>query len=161
MTKLDARDLKILRVLAQEGRISKSALAEKVGLSPTPVWERLKKLEKAGLIDGYHADINLKKLGPHVSVFVVIELTDHTSASFQMFEAAIQTHDEITACWALGGGFDYLMQTIVRDIDAYQRLIDALLDARIGIAKYFTYIVTKQIKGGGLPPLELLLDQTD
>ncbi|MBW6419103.1 Lrp/AsnC family transcriptional regulator [Celeribacter sp. PS-C1] len=156
--KLDARDFDILRVLAQEGRISKSALADKIGLSPTPAWERLKKLEKAGLIEGYRAEINLRKLGPSVTVFVAAELADHTQASFQTFEASLQAHEEIVACWALGGGFDYLLQIVTRDVDAYQRLIDTLLDARIGIARYFTYIVTKQVKGGGPPPLGLFFD---
>ncbi len=156
MIKLDARDIEILRVLAREGRISKAALAEKVGLSPTPAWERLRKLERAGLIEGYRAEINLRALGPSVTVFVAAELGDHTQASFRRFEAAVGAHDEITACWALGGGFDYILQIVTRDVDAYQRLMDALLDQRIGIARYFTYVVTKQVKGGGLPPLELL-----
>ena len=57
--------------------------------------------------------------------------------------------------------FDYLLQIVTRDVDAYQRLIDSLLDARIGIARYFTYIVTKQVKGGGLPPLALFDPQSD
>ncbi len=161
MIRLDARDMEILRVLAREGRISKSTLAERIGLSPTPAWERLKKLEKAGLISGYRAEIDLKKLGPTVTVFVAAELADHTQASFQTFEASLQAHEEITACWALGGGFDYLLQIVTRDIDAYQRLIDTLLDARIGIARYFTYIVTKQVKGGGMPPLGLFADNLD
>nr|WP_090062001.1 Lrp/AsnC family transcriptional regulator [Celeribacter neptunius] len=159
--KLDARDFDILRVLAREGRISKSVLAEKIGLSPTPAWERLKKLEKAGLIEGYRAEINLRKLGPSVTVFVAAELADHTQASFRTFEASLQAHEEIVACWALGGGFDYLLQIVTRDIDAYQRLIDTLLDARIGIARYFTYIVTKQVKGGGPPPLGLFAGDGD
>jgi len=161
MIRLDTRDLDILRVLAREGRISKSALAERIGLSPTPAWERLKKLEKAGLIDGYRAEINLRKLGPHVTVFVAAELADHTAATMRIFEASLAAHDEVVACWALGGGYDYLMQIVTRDIDSYQRLIDTMLDARIGIARYFTYIVTKQVKGGGLPPLDLLADRTD
>ncbi|MFT7593906.1 MAG: Lrp/AsnC family transcriptional regulator of ectoine degradation [Paracoccaceae bacterium] len=60
---------------------------------------------------------------------------------------------------ALGGGFDYLMQIVTSDIDAYQRLIDEMLEARIGLARYFTYVVTKAVKGGGAPPLELLLNR--
>ncbi|KUP92940.1 Lrp/AsnC family transcriptional regulator [Tritonibacter horizontis] len=154
---LDQRDLEILRVLSHDGRITKAALADKVGLSPTPCWERLKKLEKAGLIEGYSARINLKKLGPHVTVFVAAELADHTAASFRAFEAGMQRYDEVTACWALGGGFDYLLQIVTCDIDAYQRLIDAMLDARIGLSRYFTYIVTKPVKGLGAPPFEILL----
>lgn len=155
--KLDARDIAILRVLSSEGRITKAALAGRVGLSPTPCWDRLKKLEQAGLIEGYRAEIALKKLGPHVRVFVAAELADHTGPSFRAFEEAVKRYDEVVACWALGGGFDYLMQIVTRDIDAYQRLIDAMLDARIGLARYFTYIVTKPVKGPSAPPFEVLL----
>ncbi len=66
--RLDDRDIEILRVLTREGRITKAALAERIGLSPTPCWDRLRKLEKAGLIEGYGARINLRKLAPHVTV---------------------------------------------------------------------------------------------
>lgn len=159
--RLDARDLEILRVLSKEGRITKAALAERVNLSPTPCWERLKKLEKAGLIEGYRAEINLRKLGPHLTVFVAAELSDHTAASFQAFEAAMQCYDEVLACWALGGGFDYLLQILTRDIDTYQRLIDEMLNARIGLSKYFTYVVTKPVKGQGIPPLALIAGNLD
>lgn len=155
--KLDARDLAILRVLSTEGRITKADLAERVGLSPTPCWNRLKRLEQAGLIEGYGARIDLRRIGPHVTVFVAAELADHTAASMRTFEAALDRYDEVVACWAIGGGYDYLMQIVARDIDAYQRLIDAMLDARIGLERYFTYVVTKPVKGGGAPPLESLL----
>lgn len=156
---LDQRDLDILRVLSTEGRITKAALADRIGLSPTPCWERLKKLERAGLIEGYGARINLKKLAPHVTVFVAAEIADHTAASFRAFEAAMLRYDEVTACWALGGGFDYLLQIVTRDIDAYQRLIDEMLDARIGLSRYFTYVVTKPVKGADAPPFDILLGQ--
>lgn len=157
MLKLDARDMAILRVLSTEGRITKAELATKVGLSASPCWERLKKLEQAGIIEGYNARINLRKLGPHVTVFVAAELADHTPASFRAFEDSVQRYDEITACWALGGGFDYLMQIVTTDIDTYRRLIDEMLEARIGLARYFTYIVTKPVKSPALPPLEALI----
>jgi Lrp/AsnC family transcriptional regulator of ectoine degradation len=156
MTPLDARDIAILATLAAEGRISKAALAERVGLSPTPCWNRLKRLEKAGLIRGYHADVDLRKLGPHVTVFVAAELRDHTADTFRAFESAVRGYDEVTACWALGGGFDYLLQIVTTDIDAYQRLLDDMLDARIGLGRYYTYIVTKSVKPPVAPPFELL-----
>ena len=158
MVRLDARDIDILRVLSTKGRITKAELAEAVGLSASPCWERLKKLEKAGVIEGYHARISLKALGPYVRVFVAAELADHTGAAFRVFEDAVQRHDEILGCWALGGGFDYLLEIVTRDIDSYQRLIDALLDARVGLAKYFTYIVTKAVKSGSPPPFDVLTD---
>jgi len=155
--KLDARDIAILRVLSTHGRITKVELAGEVGLSASPCWERLRRLEQAGIIEGYGARISLRKLGPHVTVFVAAELTDHTAAAFRIFEDAVQRYDEIVACWALGGGFDYLLQIVTRDIDSYQRLIDAMLDARVGLARYFTYVVTKPVKDAGAPPLDLLL----
>lgn len=73
----------------------------------------------------------------------------------------MQRYDEVTACWALGGGFDYILQIVTRDIDAYQRLIDAMLDARIGLARYFTYVVTKPVKGTGMPPISLIAGGQD
>lgn len=156
MLKLDARDLAILRVLSTDGRITKAELADRVGLSASPCWERLKRLEQAGVIKGYHARIALKKLGPHVTVFVTAELADHTAEAFRRFEAAVQRYDEITGCWALGGGFDYILQVVTRDIESYQHLIDAMLDARVGLARYFTYVVTKPVKAGVAPPIDLL-----
>lgn len=153
---LDDRDLQILSTLTREGRISKAALAERIGLSPTPCWERLRKLENAGLIQSFGARIDLRKLGPHVTVFAVIELSDHTAASFQKFETTIQRYDEVTGCWALGGGFDYLLQVVTRDIDAYQRMIDDMLEARLGLSRYFTYVVTKTVKDPGSLPIDLL-----
>ena len=158
MLKLDDRDLAILRVLSTDGRITKAQLAERVGLSASPCWERLRKLEQAGIIEGYNARLNLKKLGPHVTVFVAAELADHTPSSFRAFEDSVQHYDEVTACWALGGGFDYLMQIVTTDIDSYQRLIDEMLEARIGLARYFTYIVTKPVKSPSMPPISALLE---
>ncbi len=159
MTRLDQRDLDILRILWREGRITKAALAARINLSPTPCWERLKRLEKAGLIEGYGARISLRALGPHVLVFVAAELDNHRTETFAGFEAAMQEYPEVTGCWALGGGFDYLMQVVTPSIDSYQRLIDGMLAARIGLARYYTYIVTKPVKTSGLPPLDLLASQ--
>ncbi|MTI05831.1 Lrp/AsnC family transcriptional regulator [Roseibium denhamense] len=156
--KLDDRDLKILSILSREGRLSKADLAKRVNLSPTPLWERLKRLEKAGVIRGYSADISLKGVAPHIEVFVTLELENHRAESFQAFEQSMGRHDEIVACWAIGGGFDYVLQIITRDIDSYQRLIDTLLDGKVGLARYYTYVVTKPVKLRGAPPLEFLLD---
>ena len=153
--RLDDRDLSILEILSREGRISKTDLARRVNLSATPCWERLKRLEEAGLIAAYRAEIELSRLAPHVTVFVVVELETHRAADQQRFEAATARHDEITGCWALGGGFDYLLQIVAVDIDSYQRLIDDLLASGLGVKRYFTYVVTKQVKSTA-PPLALL-----
>jgi len=156
MIRLDDRDIAILKVLAREGRLSKADLARRINLSPTPCWERLKRLEKAGIIEGYNARIALKKTAPHVTVFVTLELDNHSAGAFQLFEQMVETQDEIVHCWALGGGFDYLLHVITRDIDSYQRLIDDLLARRAGLARYFTYIVTKPVKHSTVPPFDIL-----
>lgn len=154
---LDPRDIDILKVLLREGRISKAQLAERVNLSPTPCWNRLRKLEDSGVIEGYGARLDLRKIAPQTSVFVVAELKDHTAQSFSRFEQAIREVDEVTGCWALGGGYDYLLQVMSRDVDGFQRLMDALLDRDIGLKRYYSYIVTKPVKGNGPPPLDILL----
>ncbi len=153
--KLDKRDFAILKVLSTEGRISKTALAERVNLSATACWDRLQRLETAGIIKGYHADVALKHLTPHVTVFVLAELANHNAEAFSAFEAIVNQHDHITGCWALGGGFDYLLQVICRDIDSYQQLMDRVLDQDAGLARYFTYVVTKAVKSSA-PPFDLL-----
>ncbi|CAN7490604.1 Lrp/AsnC family transcriptional regulator [Rhizobium sp. LjRoot254] len=155
--KLDAIDLRILDAIQRDGRITKLALAEKAGLSPTPCWMRLQKLEKAGIVSGYHAHLNLRKVAPVATVLMEVTLANHRQADFDRFERAIAAIPEIVACWSVGGGVDYVLKIMAADIDAYQRLVDGLLDREIGIERYFTYIVTKTIKEETAQPLSELL----
>jgi Lrp/AsnC family transcriptional regulator of ectoine degradation len=157
---LDDRDFKILNVLSREGRISKTELARRVNLSATAAWERMKRLEKAGLIEGYRADFALSRIATHVVVFVMVELESHRPETFRTFERSAEIYDEITGVWAIGGGFDYLLQVVTRDIDSYQRLVDALLSERPGVRRYFTYVVTKEVKADP-PPLDTLIALAD
>lgn len=154
--KLDATDLRILGVLQREGRITKAALAEKVHLSPSPCWERLKRLEKAGFIRGYRAEIALDKIARFTTVLVEVTLKEHRFEDFERFERAIRNEPEVVECHATGGGIDYLMKIVAADIDAYQRFMDGLLMAEIGIGRYFTYIVTRDVKTGLQAPISLL-----
>lgn len=144
--KLDSYDFAILRALQVNGRMPKTALAEAVNLSPTPCWERLKKLEQAGFITGYRAMVDIRKIAPVTEVMVEITLANHKADAFRRFEDAIRDRDEVRGCWALGGGVDYMLHLVVGDIDGYQRLMDELLDGAIGIDRYFGYVVTKQVK---------------
>jgi Lrp/AsnC family transcriptional regulator of ectoine degradation len=144
--KLDAIDLKILDAIQRDGRITKLALAEQVGLSPTPCWMRLRKLEKAGIVSGYHARIAMRVVAPVATVLMEVTLASHRQADFDRFERVIRDIPEIVACWSVGGGVDYVVKVMARDIDAYQRLVDGLLEREIGIDRYFTYIVTKTVK---------------
>lgn len=144
--RLDAIDLKILDVIQRDGRITKLALAEKVGLSPTPAWLRLRKLEKAGIVGGYHAKLDMRAVAPVATVLVEVTLRSHRQADFDRFERVVREVPEIVSCWSVGGGIDYMLKIVTRDIDAYQRLFDALLEREIGIDRYFTYIVTRTVK---------------
>ena len=155
MTRLDAVDLKILATLQAEGRITKAALAEAVNLSPTPCWERLKRLEKSGLIRGYHAEIDLEKLGAAATILVEGSSSSTATMTSSASRRRIRGVDEIVECYATGGGIDYLLKVVAPDIDAYQRLIDRLLLAEIGIDRYFTYIVTRAVKASFQPPVTL------
>lgn len=155
--RLDAIDLRILDAIQRDGRITKLKLAETVGLSPTPCWTRLARLEKAGVIAGYHARLSLRAVAPFATVLVEVTLGNHRQADFDRFERAVRAVPEITACWSVGGGLDYLLKVAARDIDAYQRLIDGLLEQEIGIARYFTYIVTRTVKEETALPLAVLI----
>lgn len=155
--KLDAVDLRILGEIQKEGRITKLALAERVGLSPTPCWMRLKRLEEAGVISGYHARLALKLVASVTVVFVEVTLGAHRQADFDRFERAIKGIPEIVSCWSVGGGVDYLLRVVARDIDCYQRVVDGLLARDIGIDRYFTYIVTKTVKDEPALPLDAVL----
>jgi Lrp/AsnC family transcriptional regulator of ectoine degradation len=154
--RLDAIDLKILATLQARGRITKVALAEAVNLSPTPCWERLKRLEKAGVIKGYRAELDLERLGSATTILVEVILKQHRYEDFQRFEMAMRRLDEVVECHATGGGIDYLLKVVAPDIDTYQRLIDRLLLAEIGIDRYFTYIVTRTVKASAQPPVALI-----
>ncbi|MFI8481920.1 Lrp/AsnC family transcriptional regulator [Pseudomonas sp. NPDC078700] len=152
--RLDSYDLKILQILQHNGRITKSSLAEAINLSISPCWERVKRLEEAGVIRGYGAQLNPEVLIKRASVMVEISLKQHNREAFQRFERAINECPEVTECYATGGGIDYIIKVMAQDIDQYQRLIDRWLMADLGIERYFTYIVTKTIKHCE-PPLEI------
>lgn len=155
--RLDAIDLRILDAIQRDGRITKLALAEKVGLSPTPCWVRLARLEKAGLIAGYHARLDLRAVAPIASVLMEVTLGSHRQSDFDRFERAVRSLPEIVTCWAVGGGIDYMLKIAARDIDAYQRFVDSLLEREIGIDRYFTYIITRTVKDeAALPVLDLI-----
>jgi Lrp/AsnC family transcriptional regulator, regulator of ectoine-degradation genes len=143
---LDRYDIKILQILHQQGRITKSSLAEAISLSVSPCWERVKRLEAAGIIEGYGARINTDVLFKRTPVLVEVSLKQHSAEAFQCFEQTMLDCEQVVDCYATGGGVDYILRVMCDGIDQYQRLIDGWLASNIGIERYFTYIVTKTIK---------------
>jgi DNA-binding Lrp family transcriptional regulator len=141
--KLDRIDVNILAHLQRNGRVTNVELAEAVSLSPSPCLIRVKRLEKAGYIVGYHAHIDIAKLGETVTVFTQVTLTDHHMEDFARFEAGIAKVDEVIECHLISGGYDYLLKFMTRGITHYQSIIETILESNIGITKYFSYIVIK------------------
>lgn len=143
---LDAADIRILCALQLHGQLSKSKLAELVGLSPTPCWARYARLKKAGLIRGYHADIALAKIVDASKVVVTVSLKSHRKTDFDRFEARVRNLHEVIDCVATGGGMDYVMTVVTTSLAAFQSLMDAMLSEELGIDRYMTYIVTREVK---------------
>lgn len=143
---LDEVDVRILSVLQRDGRISKTGLGEIVGLSPSACLDRMRRLEKKKLIVSYHAILNIRALCHQETFFMEVSLRTHRADDFSIFERYVQQIDEILECYALGGGIDYLLKIVCPNIEDYQCLVDNMLDARVGIDRYFTYIQTKAVK---------------
>ncbi|MFN3986908.1 MAG: Lrp/AsnC family transcriptional regulator [Rhodocyclaceae bacterium] len=159
--KLDRIDLRILCHLQRNGRTPNVDLADAVGLSPSPCLTRVKRLEKAGYITGYGAHVELEKLGPVQMVFTQITLADHRREDFVKFESCIRNVDEIVECHLVSGGFDYLVKFVTRSVVHYQTVVESLLDQRIGIDKYFSFIVIKSPIVKGFYPIEKLFSAHD
>lgn len=143
---LDRIDLKILEQLQLDGRISNVELSKRVGLSPTPCLERVRRLERQGYISGYTAILNPKFLGATLLVFVEITLNRSTADVFDQFSHAVQNLDEILECHLVSGDFDYLLKTRVADMAAYRKLLGETLLRLPGVSDTRTYVVMEEVK---------------
>lgn len=143
---LDDIDIQILNVLQDEGRISKSDLAARVHLSNSACFERIRRLENTGVLESYHARVNVLRLGDPLLMQTHIVLGSHHAADFSRFEKRIEDEQMIVECFALGGGIDYSLTVCAVNVGDYQSLIESLLDADIGIERYYSYIITKRVK---------------
>ena len=159
--RLDRLDLKILATLQTAGRVSNLELAETVGLSATPCMQRVRRLEAAGYIRGYGAQLDIDRICSNIVVFTEITLRNHRREDFLKFERGIQEIPQILNCFLVTGGYDYLAQFIARDIHDYQTVVEDLLDRDLGVEKYFSYVTIKQVKRGAGYPLAELVSQQD
>ncbi|WHZ09677.1 MAG: Lrp/AsnC ligand binding domain-containing protein [Burkholderiaceae bacterium] len=144
--RLDRIDLKILRVLQDDGRISNLKLAEAVALSPTAVLARVQRLTRDGFITGYEARLDPHKLGRGLLVFVEVLLDRTTPNVFDAFKAAVQVHEAILECHMVAGGFDYLLKTRMADMAAYREFAGTVLWQLPGVRETRTYAVMEEVK---------------
>jgi Lrp/AsnC family transcriptional regulator of ectoine degradation len=157
--KLDRYDIAILNVLQQNGRISKRDLADRIGLSVSPCWVRMRKLEDMGYIQGYNASIEFDRIARFCYVTTLVRLETHHAADFKRFEKAIQATPQIVHCEAVIGEIDYILKFVTTDIDHYQQLIESLLEQDIGIMVYFSHVRSKAIKEDSSELLDVLLNE--
>jgi DNA-binding Lrp family transcriptional regulator len=126
MPALDAYDLKILTTLSADGRITWSDLAEAIGLSLTPTIRRVRQLEEAGYISGYFAQLDEKRLAGGMIAFVSVTLEKQVRETLDAFEAGVIDLPEVMSGFLMSGGADYLLRSVVRDLDHYRDFLDRL-----------------------------------
>lgn len=151
--KIDQTDLSILKVLQKNGKITNLQLSQEVGLSPAPTLERVRKLEKNGIIDSFHASVNTTKMGLGIQAIIHVSLTRQMKNALENFKKAIMEIDEIMECIQVTGTFDYQLRIIVKDIPAFDKLISKKLSKIDVIGQMQTYVILSTIKKSNVLPL--------
>ncbi|MFC3110747.1 Lrp/AsnC ligand binding domain-containing protein [Undibacterium arcticum] len=143
---LDKIDRHILRLLQQDGRLAMKELAEKVGLSITPCIERVKRMERDGVITGYYARVSPRALGINLLVFVEITLNHKSAKAFEQFRHEVLRIPEVMECHLVSGDFDYLIKARIREMAEYRKLLGDMLLQLPGAAQSKSYVVMEEIK---------------
>ena len=146
MRALDRIDRQILGILQKEGRIAISELASRVNLSTTPCSERVKRLERDGVITGYHARLNPAYVDRNLLVFLEIKLSAKSGDVFDQVARDLVAIPEVLECHLISGEFDYLVKARLKEMSAYRRLLGDLLKKLPSSASSHSYIVMEEIK---------------
>lgn len=146
MTALDKVDIAIADRLQQDGRLSNARLAEQLALSEASCWRRQKRLEETGVIEGYKAILNRRKLGIGVMAFVQIVCTQHSEEVTAAFERIIQACPNVLACHNTTGEADFLLQVVARDLDDYSRFVETVLRKLPGVLSIRSNISLREMK---------------
>ena len=146
---IDQIDRRILRALRANARLSMVALGEQVGLSKTPVTARVRRLEEAGYIRGYRAELDAGKLGLEHVAFVEVRLSDTREAALQAFNTAIREIPEVEACHMIAGGFDYLVKVRTSNVRDYRRVLGEKISQLPHIASISTYVSMESVLDQG------------
>ncbi|MFP4063841.1 MAG: Lrp/AsnC family transcriptional regulator [Halochromatium sp.] len=143
---LDRYDHRILEILQADGRISNQELADRIGLSPSPCLRRVRALEEAGIIAGYRAMVDAKKLGLTLIAFISISMDRHTPERFENFDATVSALPEVLECSLITGrDADYQLKVIVRDMEAYQDLLLHRITRIEGVSGVHSSFVLRQV----------------
>jgi len=151
--KLDRIDRRILEELQADARLSSADLAERVSLTTSPCWRRVKRLEEEGLISGYHARLNAQRLGYQVTAIVQISLDKKDAHSLQAFEDAVQEIPQVLACFRISGRYDHQLIVVAEDLEAYGVYAGNSINSLPGVKEVYTAFVLKEVKATSNPPL--------
>jgi DNA-binding Lrp family transcriptional regulator len=144
---IDAIDQQIMQLLLSNSKLGTKEIAAKIGLSVTPTFERIKRLERKGIIKGYTAILDKKKIGKGLQVFCQVSLKSHNAEIIDGFEAEIIHLSEVSACYHIAGDFDYSLFIEVADMDEYQYFLKQKLANIPNIANVQTAFVMSTLKG--------------
>ncbi len=150
MVNLDVTDKKILNLLQQNSKANIKEIALKIGLTQTPTYERIKRLEKDGVIKNYIAVLDKEKVGYTIEVFCQVTLLVHSKDMITRFENAINKLDEVMECFHVAGNYDYLLKIIVKDMNCYQAFLKnklSVLDSVANVQSTFVMSSTKDSTG--------------
>lgn len=150
---IDRTDRRILQILQQHGRIANVELARQVNLSPTPCLERVRRMERDGVITGYKAVVDPEKVNLSMGIFVEVRLDHTTPEAFQRFKDAVAKLSEVAECYMIAGEFDYLLKLQVSDVAAYRLFMNEALPRLPDVLHTRSYIVVEQLKGNTPLPL--------
>jgi Lrp/AsnC family transcriptional regulator len=142
---MDAIDRKILSILQTNAGLAINDIATRVGLSQTPCWKRIQKMEQTGVIKSRVAVLDAKKMNLGLTVFVILRTNQHDDAWLQKFARAIKEMPEITAIWRMAGDIDYLLRVVVKDMEAYDAFYKRLIK-RIPLNDVSSAFVMEEIK---------------
>ncbi|AKQ57379.1 Lrp/AsnC family transcriptional regulator [Bordetella hinzii] len=143
---MDKTDIAILRALQEDGRASAQQLSEQVGLSPAPVWRRVKALESAGVIQGYSAQVDRSKVGLGGCMFAQISLERHSAETVANFERSVRDAPEILECYSVTGDSDFLLKILVESPEEYDRFLHRFLFNLPGIRQTRSIVALREIK---------------
>ncbi|MAG98953.1 MAG: Lrp/AsnC family transcriptional regulator [Alphaproteobacteria bacterium] len=158
MDRLDSQDCRILDELQRDGRLSIAELAERIGLSTTPCWRRVRRLQEEGVIRSYVARLDPQQLGIGLDVFVNVTIDMHRA---QEFEGEIRQRDEVVEGYATTGERDYLLHIMVADIQAFEVFVQNDLIRMPGVDRVTTSLVLKTIKDGTAVPLRYARERAE
>ena len=141
----DGTDRRILQVIQEDARISNTELADRIGLSPSPCWRRVRTLEDNGVIERYVTLVNAKAVGLPITVFATVTLEKQVESALESFEKAVMERPEVMECNLMTGEFDYLLRVVVPDLAAYERFLMDHLTRIKGIASIKSSFSLKQV----------------